>query len=134
MDQTTVRAELARVRLSLARLAAKAHCIASYLHDVARTLSGSWGIDEHIELLPEELELIRTDASLTLERGVVGQLLEEIADLRRKEFGILRQLESSKTVRKAKSSETSDASSEEARLPRRRAKCAGGPSFAREAE
>jgi voltage-gated potassium channel Kch len=134
MDQITLRAELAQVRSSLARLAAKANYIASHLHEIARALSGSWGQDEHIELVHEDLEFIRTDTSLTLERGVVGRLLAEIADLRFREFAILRQLEPSKAVRRAKPSEIADSSSAGVRLPRRRAKCAGGPSFAREAE
>lgn len=134
MDQTTLRAELAQVRSSLARLAAKANCIAFHLHEIAKALSGSWGQDEHIELVHEELEFIRTDTSLTLERGVVGRLLAEISDLRCRECAILRQLASSTAVRKAKPSEVADSSSEGVRLPRRRAKCAGGPSFDREAE
>ena len=134
MDQTTLRAELAQVRLSLAHLAAKANCIASYLQEVAHALTGSWGTEGHIELASEELELIRTDTSTILERGVVGRLLVEISDLRLREFAILRQLEPSTAVRKAKPSEIADSSSAGVRLPRRRAKCTGGPSFAQEAE
>lgn len=133
MDQTTLRAELAQVRSSLARLAAKAHCIASHLHNVAQALSGSWGQDEHTELVHEELEFIRTETSHTLERGVVGQLLAEIADLRCREFKILRQLEPV-AVPRARSNEAADASSAGVQLPRRRAKCAGGQSFAQEVE
>lgn len=134
MDQTTLRAELAQVRSSLARLAARAHLIASCLHEVARALSGSWGMEEHGELTPEEQQFIRSETSLTLERGVIGRLLAEIADLRCREFAILRQLEPSTAVRKAKPSEVADSFSEEARLPHRRAKYAGGPTSAREAE
>lgn len=122
MDQTTLQSELAQVRLSLARLAAKANCIASHLHEIAQALSGPWELDEHIELLHEELESIRTETSATLERGVVGRLLAEISDLRLREFAILRQLESSTAVRRARPTEVADSSSEEGRLPRRRAK------------
>jgi hypothetical protein len=132
MDQTTLKTELAHVRSSLTRLAAKANCIAAHLHDVAQALSGSWGLDQHIELVHEEWEFIRTETSHTLERGVLGRLLAEISDLRLREFAILRQLESSTAVRKARPSEVADSSSsEQARLPRRTAKCAGGPSSAR---
>ena len=133
MDQTTLKAELAQVRSSLARLAAKANCIASYLHEIAQALSGPWELDEHIELLHEDLEFIRTETSHTLERGVVGRLLAEIADLRCREFKILRQLEPGATPI-PRPSEIAASSSAGVRLPRRRAKCAGGPSFAREAE
>jgi len=134
MDQTTLRAELAQVRSSLARLAAKANCIAFYLHEIAKALSGSWGQDEHIELVHEELEFIRTDTSLTLERGVVGRLLTEISDLRCREVAILRQLEHLGAPR-IKPSGAADLSSDaKVRSPRRRSASAGGQSFEQEAE